>query len=779
MVVAQVPAGSADSRRPRLSWVVGGIVTLGALGIGLLAVLQSVLPLPDYYATDITTVLILVGIAFLGEVIFVPLRRGEGWEQLTFNAAVVALAAMVVPPVTAIVASLIGVAAEEIILRRPLQKMLFNLGSYALSASALLACYLLIAGTSPLFSARSAIALVVGAVASEAINLVNLAMIWWAVEGLHWRQTWREEWTFTVATGIFGAGLAAVTLALLRQAPALTPFAALPAAALWYSFQSASRHTESRERSRWLVQLGQAVSTPAAEEELLPAAGDALRRIFGAEAVLIQLPGGMTYSSQQGHDGVIDHQQPSRWEQRALGQVSAQPTALTPGTLPPDWISGVGVRLDLADPERDPAASGMVLLGGITPERSIGRLLPWLPGQWELSPEDGPVLAALAASVASAIRAGQTMHALQEETAKLSAVVRKASDGIALYSPDGRFTMWSPSMTRITGVSAEAAAEHPPESLVAAIAAGPPSSPDGRAAVTFTRADGDERELDLAIVWFDDQSGGGESAIITVRDVTEQRRAERLKSDFISTVSHELRTPITPIKGYSKLLLTKGDKVTPEKRERMLQQINDRATQLAMLVEDLLLASRVSDAGADSARLSVDLQDVDACQIAESAVAGFPDLAERVSLELPGYPLPVRADPLRAGQCVSNLLSNAGKYSDPETQIQVRVLPADESSVPDGCVAISVTDRGRGIPAIEHDRVFRRFYRVEDPMTMTTGGNGLGLFIARELARAMDGDITLVSESGVGSTFTLLLRPVSGGNSDPGGATLVGEGGPP
>ena len=146
---------------------------------------------------------------------------------------------------------------------------------------------------------------------------------------------------------------------------------------------------------------------------------------------------------------------------------------------------------------------------------------------------------------------------------------------------------------------------------------------------------------------------------------------------------------------------------------------------------------------------------------------------------MPPGPLPVRADPLRAGQCVSNLLSNAGKYSEPGTSIQVRVQPADNSSVSDGCVAISVTDRGRGIPETEQDRVFQRFYRVEDPMTMTTGGNGLGLFIARELARAMDGDITLASESGVGSNFTLLLRPVSGGDAGSGGATLGREGGAP
>lgn len=112
----------------------------------------------------------------------------------------------------------------------------------------------------------------------------------------------------------------------------------------------------------------------------------------------------------------------------------------------------------------------------------------------------------------------------------------------------------------------------------------------------------------------------------------------------------------------------------------------------------------------------------------------------------------VRADRTRVTQIVGNLVGNALKYTPPDTPIQISFGPGDPTEV-------RVTDHGPGIAADEQDRVFERFYRIEDPLTMRTGGSGLGLHISRELARAMGGDVRLNSSPGEGSTFILQLRP--------------------
>jgi signal transduction histidine kinase len=135
----------------------------------------------------------------------------------------------------------------------------------------------------------------------------------------------------------------------------------------------------------------------------------------------------------------------------------------------------------------------------------------------------------------------------------------------------------------------------------------------------------------------------------------------------------------------------------------------------------------------------------------------------RLELELPDGPLEVDADPLRLVQVLANLISNAHKYSPTDQEVRLRVWRDN------GWAMAAVADRGRGIPREELDRVFEKFHRVEDPMTMTTGGTGLGLYIARELTRAMGGEIEATSAPRRGSTFTVRLplapEPPASGSS--------------
>jgi signal transduction histidine kinase len=257
-----------------------------------------------------------------------------------------------------------------------------------------------------------------------------------------------------------------------------------------------------------------------------------------------------------------------------------------------------------------------------------------------------------------------------------------------------------------------------------------------------------------------------------VHDATEDRRVEKMKADFVATVSHELRTPITPIKGYARLLASRGDRMEPARRLHALQLIEDRADHLSRLVDDLLMASRVQPT--ETSKLAIDLVTEDLRNIVRQAVTAYPLLSHRLDVRLPAHPVMVSCDTVRALQCLTNLIGNAEKYSAEDTPIVVELR--DDPAT--GTARVIVIDRGRGIPAAEHERIFERFHRVEDPFTMRTGGSGLGLFIARELARAMRGDITVESELDKGSTFHLALPKVMEETplTDPAGArTPVGR----
>jgi signal transduction histidine kinase len=236
--------------------------------------------------------------------------------------------------------------------------------------------------------------------------------------------------------------------------------------------------------------------------------------------------------------------------------------------------------------------------------------------------------------------------------------------------------------------------------------------------------------------------------VIVVTDLTRQDRTERLKSDFIATVSHELRTPLTPIIGYVNLLRTRSDRMTPEKRSNALDLIADRASHLSRLVEDLLLASRIGD-GQDDMALQVSLGMHELLPIVRQVVGDLN--SQRVQVEFPDRPVPTWCDKGRVVQVVGNLVSNALKYSPETEEVLVRVLPEGDR------VRLEVIDQGRGIPADQLDKVFEKFHRVDDAMTMSTSGTGLGLFIARRLAQAMGGEIEVTSALNVGSTFTLVL----------------------
>ena len=396
-----------------------------------------------------------------------------------------------------------------------------------------------------------------------------------------------------------------------------------------------------------------------------------------------------------------------------------------------------------------------------------------------------PTLAVLALAVLAACRVtslGQPPHRIprtrpDQDTATLQQIIRLSGDGIVLLSRDGKVRLWNRAMERITGVTAATALGRPydellagpdsggePATLAALLDGAGPDNPHASREVSV-RDDGTlERWLrcDHSLEF---EGGAWTTDVVIVHDVTRLRQVERAKADFVATVSHELRTPITPIKGYVELLRAKGETMTDELRQDILRIVAERTDHMARLIEDLLLASRISSEGQDAVVLGLQLERSDLVDVARRATADYlrePDC--RLRLELPPEPLEVRADPLRLSQILGNLLSNAHKYSAPPVPIRLKLWRQR------GWAMAAVVDRGRGIPREELDRIFDKFHRVEDPMTMTTGGTGLGLYIARELARAMGGDVEATSAPERGSTFTMrlpLVRPVSAGIAQP------------
>ena len=346
---------------------------------------------------------------------------------------------------------------------------------------------------------------------------------------------------------------------------------------------------------------------------------------------------------------------------------------------------------------------------------------------------------------------------MEEETNKLGRIVEHSSEGIVLADADGTVVLWSPSMERMTGVTEKEAVGK----AMAYLLRGRDNF--GRPVSMDVSSGGEPTDLEIvatdgSVRWLRVQHGPGFDGrgqlsfdVLVVTDVTRQREVDKLKDDFISTVSHELRTPLTPIKGYASLLLRRNDENPAERRREALQSILERADHMHRLVEDLLLASRVATTG--ERRLpEVGRQAVDVGHVAEKALRSFVIAHPLREFRLDAADGAVAlGDPIRIEQIVANLVSNAIKFSDEGAPVDVEIAREGVS------VQIKVHDTGRGIPADKHDEIFEKFKRLEDPLRMETGGAGLGLFIVRQLARAMGGDVSVESVLGKGSTFTVTL----------------------
>ena len=238
--------------------------------------------------------------------------------------------------------------------------------------------------------------------------------------------------------------------------------------------------------------------------------------------------------------------------------------------------------------------------------------------------------------------------------------------------------------------------------------------------------------------------------IAVIDDVSERRRLEEVRRDFVANVSHELKTPMGAIGLLAETLL---EETEPEIANRLADRIHTEAFRISRIIDDLLDLSRIESEEAPP-REPV-LVNLVMAEAAERVRAAADQRNVEVKLEEPSPPVAVLGDRRQLTSAVYNLLENAVKFSYEGGIVHL------SGSVEDNDVTIAVADRGIGIPARDLERIFERFYRVDHGRSRSTGGTGLGLSIVRHVAQNHRGRVDVESREGEGTTFTLHL-PLQG-----------------
>ena len=745
----------------RLGRLVALVAALG-LAAQLLTLLvvrdgEAVAPLSGYdglhWASGWPLVALCLGLTFAGDWVAVRVRHGEETEELTLFEAACVVDVLVLSGPWALLVPVVATVLCSTVRRRGLVKVVFNGGNLAAAVAVLVLTVHVVCVPGDGLSPRTILGLTVGMLGLTVVNLVALSRVLAVVVDDDPWQVVRDgvKLSTVMAIGTVALGGTAVTLA--GAAPALLPFALMPAAALTFAFRAAAQESEERERSSRLLALSQVLAGRLDAEDVLDAFLDLTRQAFGADLALAVLdpaaqPGGSEPTS------VVDDREQGRFRRTSfpaeadlLRRSGSEGASVLQGPLPTGWRQALVAPL-----EAEGRRMGVVVLATRNKHRTLGSR--------ELT-----LLTPLASALAVALRGAAHLARLVEETSKLKAVVDQSSDGILVLDGAGTVQLWSPAVERLTGRSEHTALGRPLAALMAtstddgtprdAFLAGRSlltvESPQAVVELTLVRDDGDQKVVRCAHAGVFDELGVLVRDVVIVHDVTRERQVERLKADFIATVSHELRTPVTPIKGYADLLRRRGHTMTEAKRNECLEVISDRAGHLSRLVEDLLLASRIS-ATEGSAQGKVDMAREDLCSLVRRACGDFGDQNDRVTVHVPDAAALVACDPMRVTQVLTNMIGNALKYSPNGSPVDVRLRLDGPRAV------VEVEDHGRGIPADHLEKVFEKFHRVEDPMLMTTGGTGLGLYIARSLATAMGGELSCTSTLNVGSVFTFALQ---------------------
>jgi len=371
-------------------------------------------------------------------------------------------------------------------------------------------------------------------------------------------------------------------------------------------------------------------------------------------------------------------------------------------------------------------------------------------GDFRPLPRDGSddALEALGISLnRTAARLERTIRTLTEERNLSSAILGSMVEGVAVVNGSERLVFANPGFAEILGLdvpptSGSALVEVVRQTeLVEAVR----KVLRGEPRVQSEIVTGTLRQHYFAITVAAVLAGETTGAVVVLHDITELRKLERVRRDFVANVSHELRTPLTAIQGFAETLLA-GAIDDPQNRTRFLEIILEHSRRLARLTEDLLMLSKM-----DAERLELEIRRLSVSQLIESCLetaqrrATEKDL--RISVNMPQRLPDIAGDRRRLAEVLQNLLDNAIQYTLPGGQIMVSAETGEDE------VIVTVSDTGIGIPKADQPRIFERFYRVDVARSREAGGTGLGLAIAKHLVDVHGGRLWVESEVSQGSQF--------------------------
>jgi len=377
-----------------------------------------------------------------------------------------------------------------------------------------------------------------------------------------------------------------------------------------------------------------------------------------------------------------------------------------------------------------------------------------------------------------------TLHRLEDEGQRIRAIMESMAEGLLVIDARGRISLVNPAAETLLGLKKqtamgqtplEAVRSHELDDLLKEAA-----HSAGGASAEITLVYPRRRILAGTAVAIRHTDGGLQGTVLVLRDVTQLKRLEEIRMEFVLNVSHELRTPLTAIRGYAETLLEQGEEDRKEAR-KFLEIIHRHADRLGRLLNDLLDLSNIE---LDRAPLSI--RPISLADATRQAAAMLLPQAEQKSIHLvnavPTELPTVMADRDRLVQILVNLIDNAVKYTldggqvevtaqklngsgDPLTGSAQLILPSEHppTAAAEGFIEVAVKDTGIGIPRKDLPRITERFYRVDKARSREMGGTGLGLAIVKHLVQAHGGSLVIESELGKGTDvrFTLPVASAS------------------
>lgn len=351
-------------------------------------------------------------------------------------------------------------------------------------------------------------------------------------------------------------------------------------------------------------------------------------------------------------------------------------------------------------------------------------------------------------------RLHSTLEDIENERNKLSTVFLHMTDGVMAFSRSGALIQYNPAASRFLGMSFD---EPKPtfDGLFGDIVSLELALGLGTSDVLEAERTINERYLEMFLAPFsggEGEQGGG--ILVVIHDVTEQRRSDEQRREFVANVSHELRTPITSVRSYAETLTESGEDMDGETRAHFLDVIMNESDRMTKIVQDLLVLSRF-----DSEKTEMSFENFDMAKSLHNIYDALIIEAEKhdlnMTLEIESEPIPLVGDRARIEQVIINVISNSVRYTPDGGSIIIRARGGDT-------VSVAVEDTGIGIPEKDIPHLFDRFYRVDKGRSRAQGGTGLGLSIAREIVDRHNGRIDVESTLGEGTTVTVTLPAVRG-----------------